>query len=105
MITRSERFLAASIFILWSVGVMVLPALGAAGIINDLSANTEQSLLLAYFALHAIVLAYVVSALVAMLWGKRHRRRANYWLLALYAYAGVMLCLSMYFVAMHLLAI
>ena len=80
MISQTERFLAACIFLLWSIGVVVLPYLGKAGLLPYLSDSAQHYTLLAYLGLHIVIAAYVVVALFNLLTPTRHKK--HWWYLA-----------------------
>ena len=101
MITRNERFLAALIFVLWSFGVVVLPALGQSGVF-DFSNGMPSYLLWPYFSLHVVILAYVGYSLVHLLRRKRKPKKEYKYIVAIYAYAALMLLASMYLISRNL---
>lgn len=96
MVTTKERYLAASVFMLWSLGAVLLPALDKTSSVLDLPVFLTQSLLFFYIALHAAVFAFAFWALVARLRVDRSRGWRRALPLLVYLYAVLMLCISLY---------
>jgi hypothetical protein len=98
--TYQINALAALIFVLWSLGVLILPALGA-------SADTTQrasSMLVrweewAYISLHGIIFAFTLY-LIARLFSARNRSpmATKCWQAALYVYVLAVLIASLYLI-------
>lgn len=95
--TRGDKLLSAIIFVLWSLGVFVIPALLA-----TVGGALWRPLVESYLALHAVAGAFVLT-LVPHAWralarGARYARPRA----ALYIYVLAMLGVSGYFIWIQL---
>jgi hypothetical protein len=105
MYLKNSGLLASLIFVLWSLGVVLMPVLSGVNR-NILSSSAAGSILqvlsLAYVALHLIIFWVAASGLYA--WFTRSNRRGAHpnLLLLLYGYTIVMVCISAYFLYISL---
>ena len=98
MVSRNERFLVVLIFILWSLGVVVLPYVSNHGLLAQLSDRAQWYWMFAYFLIHAVIFGYVLHMLPPVARAVRRRKKYAWYRASLYAYALCMLVVSMYFI-------
>lgn len=95
--THQPQVLALAIFVLWSIGRVVNPALRAAARSAEEYVPLFGWVMGTYVALHGVIFAYTL----VLLWRLRGRRLqgATLWSLLLYIYVLLALLVSVYFIA------
>jgi hypothetical protein len=98
MISASNQLLAGLIFILWSIGLLVLPAIQKGQpAVTSLSNPLAFSVILLYGALHICIFIYTLYKTVVLVRTAPRRKSAVfYWQSLLYAYILLSLALSFY---------
>ena len=99
MLSKNEQLLAALIFVLWSLGVVLIPTLTEQGIgvlSLALSFRLLQALTTVYLLLHVIIFGFTLYALSVRYTRGRMRGPNSLLPLLLYGYTIVMLCISVY---------
>ncbi len=106
MITKKEQLLAAFVFLLWSMGVVLIPTLASYAPPPSLIITCYwllQLLLLGYVFLHGVVFYYALKGFWQELVGRKRRRGALP--LMLYGYTICMVVLSAYLLSQFALEI
>ena len=100
IIQTQSSTLALCIFVLWSMGVLLIPYLRSTQSIQAAPASLLSLAFVTYLALHVVVFFYTAYLLISQLRGIQRNRKPRsgiYWPVALYLYVLFALIVSILF--------